>query len=136
MSEDLSKDYIKALIDLAEEDKKSVLLYVAFDLSVVSLTLSEKVFQGAQAHSLVVAAGLVLLLLSATLFFHYYRTRHLATFALVEQLLTLDVQAARQIPKDNWRRQKVAYRIGYSVRAAGIAVLIAAYLMPRVAGVG
>ena len=41
---DLKKGYIKLLLSLMEEDKKSVLLYVAFNLAVVSLVLPEKVF--------------------------------------------------------------------------------------------
>lgn len=45
MSDDLKREYIKGLLSVIDEDKKSVLLYVAFDLAVVSLTLSEKIFQ-------------------------------------------------------------------------------------------
>ena len=41
---DLKKGYIKLLLSLMEEDKKAVLLYVAFNLAVVSLVLPEKVF--------------------------------------------------------------------------------------------
>jgi len=130
VSDDLRKEYIKTLLSLLEEDKKSVLLYVAFDLAVVSLTLSEKLLQGPTSKSPFVAAGLCLLLASAAMFFNYYRKLHLSTFRLADVLLTLDTAAARQIPEQVWREHKPGYRVGYVVRLLGLAVLIATYLYP------
>lgn len=56
--EDLSKDYIKTLLSIVEEDKKAILLYVAFDLAVVSLTLSEKLLQDKGGREPFLASGL------------------------------------------------------------------------------
>lgn len=130
MSDDLSKDYINAIISVVEEDKKSVLLYVAFDLAVVSLTLSEKLLQGSTVKSPFVAMALCLLLVSAALFFNHYRKIHLSTFEIVDQLLTLDTKKARSIPSDTWQKHKTGYQVGYVVQLAGLTILIATYLAP------
>jgi hypothetical protein len=129
MSDDLKKEYIKGLLSVMDEDKKSVLLYVAFDLAVVSLTLSEKIFQSPPKNSSIVASGLILLLISAFLFFNYYRKMHLASFAMVDQILTLDTARARQIPSEVWSRHKTGYKVGYVSRVAGLAALITAFLL-------
>ncbi len=131
MSDDLRKDYITAIISVVEEDKKTGLLYVAFDLTVVSLTLSEKLIQGPKANSTIVAAGLCFLLVSAALFFNHYRKIHLSTFEIVDKLLTLDTEKARSIPTETWQKHKTGYIVGYIVRLAGVAMLIAAYLTSR-----
>ncbi len=128
MSDDLKKEYIKKLLSIIHEDKKSVLLYVAFDLSVVSLTLSERIFQSPPKNSPFVASGLILLLISAAFFFNYYRKMHLASFAMVDQILTLDTTRARQIPGEVWSKHKIGYKVGYVVRVVGLAVLIGAFI--------
>ncbi|MCP4340697.1 MAG: hypothetical protein GY799_17875 [Desulfobulbaceae bacterium] len=128
MSDDLKKEYIKELLSVIDEDKKSVLLYVAFDLAVVSLTLSEKIFQSPSKNSPIVALGLILLLISAAFFFNYYRKMHLASFAMVDQILTLDTTKARQIPSEVWSNHKIGYMFGYVMRVLGLAVLIGAFL--------
>jgi hypothetical protein len=131
VAEDLKRIYIQAIISVVEEDKRSVLLYVAFDLAVVSLTLSEKILQSTTAKSPYVAAGLCLLLASAGLFFNYYRKVHLSTFAIADQLLSLDTAKARSIPAATWEQHKLCYLIGFFVRLFGLSVLIVAYLKPQ-----
>ncbi len=128
MSDDLKREYIKELLSVIDEDKKSVLLYVAFDLAVVSLTLSEKIFQSPAKNSPIVALGLILLLISAALFFTYYRKMHLASFAMVDQILTLDTTRARQIPDEVWSKHKTGYIFGYVMRVLALAVLLSAFL--------
>lgn len=51
-AEEQKVEYIRAVISAVEEDKKSVLLYVAFDLTVVSLTLSEKLLARSPASAI------------------------------------------------------------------------------------
>ncbi|WP_394787210.1 hypothetical protein [Rhodoferax sp.] len=131
MSDDLNKDYIKAIISVVEEDKKSILLYVAFDLAVVSLTLSDKLLRGATSKSPFIAAGLCLLLSSAGLFFNHYRKVHLSTFEIVDQLLTLDTQRARAISTQTWKKHQFGYRLGYVIRLLGIATLLAMVIAPN-----
>lgn len=128
MSDELKKEYIKGILSVIDEDKKSVLLYVAFDLAVVSLTLSEKIFQSPPGNSPIVAAGLILLLVSAALFFNYYRKMHLASFKLVDQILTLDTAKAKKIPGEVWDRHQMGYKIGYVVRVIALLVLIWAFV--------
>lgn len=128
MSDDLKKEYIKGLLSVIDEDKKSVLLYVAFDLAVVSLTLSEKIFQSPPGNSPIVAAGLILLLISAALFFNYYRKMHLASFNLVDQILTLDTAKAKKIPGEVWDAHHMGYKIGYVIRVIALLVLIGAFV--------
>ena len=50
-SDSLKKDYILGLKSWAEEDKKVVFLWIAFNLATVSLTLSEKVFDSGAVKS-------------------------------------------------------------------------------------
>ena len=128
MSDDLKREYIKGLLSVIDEDKKSVLLYVAFDLAVVSLTLSEKIFQSPPKNSPIVASGLILLLISAALFFNYYRKMHLASFEMVDQILTLDTAKARQIPGEVWSKHRIGYWVGYVVRLVALTVLICAFV--------
>lgn len=128
MSDDLKREYIKGLLSVIDEDKKSALLYVAFDLAVVSLTLSEKIFQSPPKNSPIVASGLILLLISAALFFSYYRKMHLASFEMVDQILTLDTAKARQIPGEVWSKNRVGYSVGYGVRVVALTVLIFAFV--------
>src|SRR6202040_2693797 len=93
---DLKKKYIKSRLSLMEEDKKSVLLYVAFNLALVSLVLSEKVFAKVATCKALVVAGLLFLMSSAFLLFDYCRNTHLATFPLAKTILTLDVTRAEE----------------------------------------
>jgi len=127
MCNDPKKDYIKELLSVVNEDKKSVLLYVAFDFAVVSLILSQNIFDSAPSNIPAVAIGMVFLLLSAALFFNYYRKMHLACFELAEQLLTLDADRAKKIPSEVWKDHKIGYIIGYIVRVIGLAILIGAF---------
>lgn len=128
--DDLKKEYIKSLLAVTEEDKKSVLLYVAFDLAVVSLTLSEKLLPGAGTRSPLTVTGLILLLLSAFLFFDYYRKIHLSSFALAKTLLDLNVANAEKLTKHVWQEHKARYFVGYLIRLLGVALLMVAYLLP------
>lgn len=128
MNDELKQEYIKGLLSVIDEDKKSVLLYVAFDLAVVSLTLSEKIFQSPPGNSPIVAAGLILLLISAALFFNYYRKMHLASFKLVDQILTLNTAKAKKIPGEVWDTHHMGYKIGYVVRVIALLVLIWAFV--------
>ena len=128
MNDELKKEYIKGLLSVIDEDKKSVLLYVAFDLAVVSLTLSEKIFHSPPKNSPIVAVGLILLLISAALFFNYYRKMHLASFKLVEQILALDTAKAKKIPGEVWDTHHMGYQIGYVVRVIALLVLICAFV--------
>jgi len=128
MCEEQKKEYIKELLSVVNEDKKSVLLYVAFDFAVVSLVLSNKIFESDPKNANIVAAGLVILLSSAALFFNYYRKMHLACFELAKQLLCLNAEKAEQIPKEVWNKHKNGYIIGYIARAVGLGILIYAYI--------
>ncbi len=128
MPEDLNKDYIQTLLGIVEEDKKAVLLYVVFDLAVVSLTLSEKLLQDKGGHQPFIALGLGLLLIAAALFFNYFRKMHLATFEIAECLLTLDTARARELPKNVWKDHKAGYCAAYIIQLLGLALLIACYV--------
>lgn len=116
MNDEIKKEYIKTLLSLQEEDNKSVLMYVAFDLAIVSLTLSEKLLQSSPSNSPFIAAGLCLLLVSAGLFFNYYRKMHLSRFTVADALLTLDTAKAREVPAQVWNDHKAGYKAGYAIR--------------------
>ena len=128
MSEQQKNEYIKGLLSIVNEDKKSVLLYVAFDFAVVSLILSNKIFEVNPNNVNIVTIGLVTLLISAVLFFNYYRKMHLACFELAKQLLNLNVERAEQIPKEVWRYNKMKYRLGHLALYIGLVILIISYV--------
>jgi len=127
MGNETKTDYIKELLSVVNEDKKSVLLYVAFDLAVVSLVLSEKLFQGPEDNSRYVVLGLICLLISAFFFFNYYRKMHLACFELAEQLLSMNTDEAKKIPSRIWAQHKLGYQVGYAIRIFGLGTLLWVY---------
>lgn len=129
--DELKKEYIKAILAVVEEDKKAVLLYVVFDLAVVSLTLSEKIFHSPDIKSPFVALGLCLLLAAAAFFFNYFRKMHLATFSIVDCLLELRTECAKGIPKEVWAKHREGYVAAYVLQAAGLVVLLTTYVAPK-----
>ena len=75
---------------------------MGFNLAVVSLVLSEKVFAKVATRKALVVAGLLFLMSSDFLFFDYYRKTHLATFPLAKTILTSDVTRAEEIRAAVW----------------------------------
>ena len=53
---------------------------------------------------------------------------HLASFEMVDQILTLDTAKARQIPGEVWSKNRVGYSVGYGVRVVALTVLIFAFV--------
>ncbi|MCR9245132.1 MAG: hypothetical protein NXI31_08865 [bacterium] len=115
--------YIKELIALTERDARSVLLFVAFDLAVVSFVLRPATSPPWQTN-----VAVVLLLASAYFFFSYYRKVHLSSFEIADQLLTNDATAARAIPEQCWKTHKTSFFLGYAFGIPAIAFLIFAPL--------
>lgn len=126
--DELKKEYIKSMLSLMEEDKKSVLLYVAFDLAVISLVISEKILTVENFFRPVVVVGLVYLLISVSLFFAYYRKMNLAAFPVTRTLLTLDVAKADAIRAEAWAKNKFKYWVAHLSMGLGIALLLAALI--------
>lgn len=113
------------MLSLMEEDKKSVLLYIAFDLAVVSLVISGKVLTVESFFRPVVVVGLVYLLISAYFFFVYYRKIHLASFSVAKTLLTLDFAKADTIRTEVWDKHKFKYWAAFFSMVLGIVFLLA-----------
>ncbi len=122
--EDLKKEYILQTLKVMEEDKKSVLLYVAFDFAIVSLTVAGNIKAIGQAKSYSAAAALILIFLSGALFFHYYRKIHHASFEILENILTIDTDKTLKTRKSVWEKYRYFYIIGYVFRVLGVIGLI------------
>ena len=124
ISDKLKEEYILQTLKVMEEDKKSVLLYVAFDFAVVSLTVAGNIKAIGNAKSYGAAFALGLIFLAGILFFHYYRKVHRASFEILENILTLNVDDTRTTREAVWDNKKYFYIVGYAARVVGVLWLV------------
>ena len=125
--QDSSKAYFEWLRQWTEEDKKVVLLLIGFDLAVASLVLSEKLFSP-ERKSLLVAAAVLSLMVSAGCLFKYFHALHMALRALLPSILTGDTNLVDPVFFAVWQRNKTWFRLGYGLTAVGLGLLFIAYL--------
>lgn len=88
MSENKDVDYVKQLIDHLESDKRSVLLYVLFDLGLLAITLNILFGSTQLALSCIVkgifSLSIISIGLSALFFFDYFRVIHVERLNLTK----------------------------------------------------
>ena len=128
VKDSLKEEYILQTLKVMEEDKKSVLLYVAFDFTVVSLTVAGNIKAIGDAKSYSAALALGFIFLAGVLFFHYYRKVHKASFEILENILTLNVDNTRATREAVWENKKYFYIVGYVLRVAGVLWLVYIFL--------
>jgi hypothetical protein len=81
MANGQSNNYAKELINQIESDKKSVILFVSFDLALIALTLNFVIFKNnmfifGPFSKLILIISLLAISLSAFLYFNWYRLLH------------------------------------------------------------
>jgi hypothetical protein len=121
------RDYIHALIEDLESDKKSVLLYLAFELGLIVVVMTE-IFPNGKLLPFLVLLSLTLLLLSVLLFFLYFRELHCARLQVTLCLRKLDADKAHQIVKSEeagiWQRHKAKYNWAKGLLYAGVCLYL------------
>lgn len=122
------KEYIAGLKSWADEDKKVVLLWIAFDLAIVSLTLSEKIFDDASNRSPVVGIGVLSFLLSVILFFVYYHDLHMAIRSMNEHLLDLNCDQALHKIRTTWIRNSRIFDVASGLLVLGFVAFVVRYV--------
>ena len=127
--------YIEQLIAVLESDKKSVLLYIAFEIGIVVFTVKDltigkgtlfpdeaKIIPQPVIFSLL--GSLALFLLAAWMHFLYYRRLHLNIVALVQHLLEETAVAAKTMvfDEDNglWAKHGWKYTAANTALAAAV----------------
>jgi hypothetical protein len=119
--------YIEGLKTWAEEDKKVVFLWIAFDLAAVVFLLSDKVAQEF-TNSPDTAIGLSCLAMNALLYFRYYHSLHRTILNVNSKLLDLNVDGAKKMVDAAWQRNASWFTAGSVFLVAGIALLVVQHL--------
>ena len=134
-------EYIKAMLELAREDIRHVLLLVsaAFAISAVFVTqipLEAIVALPRWGRALLVI-GLIAMVLGGLFFFRYVRCLHTTQMAMTRCLPSLDAVKTRELWAGRagvWARHGVEYRRGRAFFAAGTillaVVLVHIYVFP------
>ena len=111
----------------AEEDKKVILLLIGFDLAIVSLVLSEKLFSS-EPKSVIVACAVFSFMASAGCLYHYFHALHMAIRALLPSVLNDDIAQVEPLFFGVWSKNKWWFRAGYALLATGLVLLFIAYV--------
>ncbi len=119
--------YLEWLRAWTEEDKKVLLLLIGFDLAIVSLVLSEKLFS-AQPKSALVACAVVSFLASAGFLYQYYHALHMALRGLLPSVLSDSISDVEQLFADVWKRNRGWFRLGHFFLGLGLLLLLLAYV--------
>ena len=123
VDKDIKLEYIKALINLAQEDKKSTYPYVLFNVGAIVFIF------GNMLSSLVALAlvwrfltiiGILLLALSSILFFWYWRKIHKCHINLVSCIPGLDMVKAKDLWTNLWTENKSLFKAGLVLMILGI----------------
>ena len=124
---EIKKNYIDSLIEFLESDKKSVLLYVAFDFALIVTAVSD-LYPSIEKIPPSVVFSLIFLFLSAYFFFMYYRALHLTRLKVTHTIINLDITKARGLITDKkkgiWAKNSWKYVIAYIFLIIGVCVYI------------
>ncbi len=120
MDDITKKEYIIQMRNWNEEDKKIIFLLIAFDLSIIFVTLSKKIF-GTNTHkSPLVFIGIVCLLIGVGLFYTYYHRRHQISKDIIKTLKCLSIDKADNLSEQAWESNKKVFRAAYILSLIGI----------------
>jgi hypothetical protein len=126
--------YLDALIQQLESDKQAVLVVVAFNVAAVAFAIDKafnlppgKPLHGLQALGL--CAGIVLMSLSAAVFFWWFRVLHRQRLYATARYFEHDESAMRQLAEDHayrglWRRHAWVYYVGHAMLWSGAAIFV------------
>ena len=125
-------EHVKALIAWNEGDQKVVLMWIVFDLAIISLTLSEKLFN---SKSWLVAIGLFSFLGSAVFLNLYHHKGHLAGRELAGCLAVGATNDPGVLLENLWKKNKAQFRIGIGLMLLGILLLLCEFALGVMSGV-
>jgi hypothetical protein len=125
-------EYIKGMIEVAQEDKKLNMLYITLSAGVIALVISQFDGQSALPRWARVLTFLSILLESAgaAVLFAYIRQLHIVQMRMTRCIPSLDTRRVRELWAGDfgiWEKHKMKYRLGLTSIAIGI-VLLAAVL--------
>ncbi len=126
------RDYIHSLIDDLESDKKSVMLYLAFEFGLIVITIT-KHYPAGKTMPWLVFISLILLLISSFLFFIYFRKLHCSRLQVTNCLMELNIKKAYRIVKSDengiWKLHGCKYKLGIFFLIAGAVLYVLEMLM-------
>lgn len=117
--------YLEWIKSWTEEDKKVVLLLIAFDLGTISLILSGKTGSGSPTPTLR-GLGLICLLVSAGSYYLYFHRLHLVLRGLRPGGEPLSPESVDKRFTDVWRTNRIWFRCGGFLMFLGLGLLIVA----------
>jgi len=108
-------EYIKAMIALAQNDKKAVFPYVIIALAVAAFVVNKYdilISVSSLTVKIIFYFGLLLLITSAVLYFSYWRKIHKCEIQLTNCIPTLNIQKAQSLWIGLWEDNKVLFKLG------------------------
>lgn len=123
IDKDVKMEYIRQMINLAQEDKKSVYPYVVFNVGAIVFIISnfQKSFLSLPIIlSLISIFGILLLISSSVSFFWYWRKIHKCQINLVSCIPDLNICKTKELWIDLWSKNKVLFKLGLIEMIIGI----------------
>ena len=134
LSDPDKRDYIHSLVDDLESDKKSVLLYIAFEFGLIAITITKR-YPLEEIMPWLVLISLIFLFFSSYLFFNYFRKLHCSRLEITSCLIELDIEEAHRIAKDDksgiWKLYGWKYNWGKYLLYIGVILYVIEMLMFR-----
>lgn len=119
-------EYIKEMISLAQEDKKSVYPYVTISISSIVFTLSkfEKLLSNSKIFFEVsYYIGVIVLICASILYFSYWRKIHKCQIQMTGCLPTLNIEKTRDLWIALWEENKALFKSGLVLIIIGCFIL-------------
>jgi len=125
MDADAKCEYIKALIEHLESQKKYNLLFVTFNIGIIAVILNKSVFNEhplflSYIQNILLSASLALMSISASLFMIWHILLHNLRIKAIDLYITLDIDAARKL---HYPGNEFYNRWGWISRWAGITIV-------------
>lgn len=123
IDKDVKMEYIREMINLAQEDKKSVYPYVVFNVGAIVFIISnfQKSFLSLPIIlRLISILGILLFIFSSVSFFWYWRKIHKCQINLVSCIPDLNIYKTKELWIDLWSKNKVLFKLGLIEMIIGI----------------
>lgn len=123
-------EYIKAMISLAREDIKHVMLYITLSLAIIFMFLTqipiEVIFSLPQLARWFVFLGFIFHANSAFHFFLYIRNLHITQMKMTRCIVSLNVKKTRELwagAAGVWQQHSLKYKVGKYSLGLGVVCL-------------
>lgn len=127
-------EYIKAMISLAQSDKKAVFPYVVVALAIMGFMVNkydQVIFTSSLEYKLLFYFGLILLIFYSILFFTYWRKIHKCEIRITNCIPTLNIYKAQLLWEDLWNNNKLVFKFGLLFLIVGTLITILVPLILR-----